>query len=113
MNVFGIGTLELLVILLVAFIALGPGKTVEVARTIGKMAREARRTFTDIMDAASVDERSARPRDDSRPPASPARPDDPVPAPPHLAAQGDPPDNPSAGQAPDQRQSDQRQADPR
>jgi Sec-independent protein translocase protein TatA len=39
-NFFGIGTLELLVILLVAFVALGPGKTVEVARTIGKMARE-------------------------------------------------------------------------
>ena len=39
MNVFGIGGLELLVILLVAFVALGPGKTVEVARTIGRMAR--------------------------------------------------------------------------
>jgi len=71
-NVFGIGTLELLVILAVAFIALGPGKTVEVARTIGKMAREARRTFTDIMDAASVDERADRPRENSAPTAPPS-----------------------------------------
>ena len=89
MNVFGIGTLELLVILAVAFIALGPGKTVEVARTIGKMAREARRTFTDIMDAASLDERAERPRENPAPPPPPSPPTDPVAAPPHLAAQSD------------------------
>lgn len=89
MNFFGIGTLELLVILAVAFIALGPGKTVELARTIGKMAREARRTFTDIMDAASVDERSDRRREDPAPPPPPAPPTDPIPTPPHLAAQSD------------------------
>ena len=104
MNVFGIGTLELVVILAVAFIALGPGKTVEVARTIGKMAREARRTFTDIMDAASVDERGGRPRENSGPTAPPSPPTDPVPTPPHLAAQSDATDNPP---------SDPRQADAR
>ena len=100
MNVFGIGTLELLVILAVAFIALGPGKTVEVARTIGKMAREARRTFTDIMDAASVDERADRPRENPPQPPPPSPPTDPVPSPPHLATQTDitegrPPSQPS------------------
>ena len=100
MNFFGIGTLELLVILLVAFIALGPGKTVEVARTIGKMAREARRTFTDIMDAASVDERDGRAREN---PAPPSPPSDPVPPPPHLAAQNDTSDNRPASQPSDQR----------
>ena len=57
MNFFGIGTLELLVILVVAFVALGPGKTVEVARTIGKITREARRTFTEITDAVSLEDR--------------------------------------------------------
>ena len=83
MNVFGIGTLELLVILLVAFIALGPGKTVEVARTIGRMAREARRTFTDIMDAASVteDETGPRPRRADAPAQPPS---EPLPLPTHL-----------------------------
>ncbi len=88
MNVFGIGTMELLVILLVAFVALGPGKTMEVARTIGRMTREARRTFTDIMDAASVTERdvdSARRQTDATPPsAAPQPPTDPLPMPSHL-----------------------------
>ena len=100
MNFFGIGTLELLVILAVAFIALGPGKTVEVARTIGKMAREARRTFTDIMDAASVEERGGRARENPAPPTPPSPPTDPVPPPPHLAAQNDASDDRPASSPP-------------
>ena len=103
MNFFGIGTLEVLVILTVALIALGPGKTVEVARTIGKMAREARRTFTDIMDAASLDERADTPRENSAPTPQPGPPTDPVASPPHLSAQSDPPDKPPASQPTDQR----------
>ena len=98
MNVFGIGGLELLVILLVAFVALGPGKTVEVARTIGRMAREARRTFTDIMDAASLsdtdtgtrrDQASSNPGGVRRSPAQP--PSDPLPMPSHLRQSTDEP----------------------
>ena len=103
MNFFGIGTLELLVILTVAMIALGPGKTVEVARTIGKMAREARRTFTEIMDAASVDERANNASSNPGPTAPPSPPADPVPTPPHLAAQNKSPDNPPVSEPPDQR----------
>ena len=100
MNVFGIGTPELLVILLVAFIALGPGKTIEVARTIGRMTREARRAFTDIMDAASVpDEPAGSPRrqppDASGAPDAPAQPpSEPLPLPTHLQEPGTAPDNP-------------------
>ena len=95
MNVFGIGGLELLVILLVAFVALGPGKTVEVARTIGRMTREARRTFTDIMDAASLSDTDTGTRRDqtgastgSETPSQP--PTDPLPMPPHLREPADP-----------------------
>lgn len=91
MNVFGIGSLELLVILLVAFVALGPGKTVEVARTIGRMAREARRTFNDIMDAASLSDNDvSAPRDQANPnrgsgaPSRTQPPSDPLPMPSHL-----------------------------
>ena len=96
MNVFGIGGLELLVILLVAFVALGPGKTVEVARTIGRMAREARRTFADIVDAASLsddDAGSRRSQPDSNPGAAPPTqpPTDPLPMPPHLSDVSDAP----------------------
>lgn len=54
MNIFGIGTMELGVILLVAIIALGPGKTMETARTLGRIMREARRAFTEVMDAAAL-----------------------------------------------------------
>ena len=54
MNIFGIGTMELAVILLVAIIALGPGKTMETARTLGRIVREARRAFTEVMDAAAL-----------------------------------------------------------
>ena len=103
MNFFGIGTLEVLVILTVALIALGPGKTVEVARTIGKMAREARRAFTEIVDAASVDERAGAARENPGPTPQPGPPADPVASPPHLAAQHDPPDKPPASQPSDQR----------
>ena len=86
-NFFGIGTLELLVILVVAFIALGPAKTIDLARTIGRMTREARRTFNEIADAASLDgrgdSRDTAPR--PQPPASSTS--DPVSAPPHLSDQ--------------------------
>lgn len=89
MNVFGIGGLELLVILLVAFVALGPGKTVDAAKTIGRMAREARRTFTDIMDAASLsDDDPGNRRRQANPPSASGNPNqppcDPLPMPPHL-----------------------------
>lgn len=89
MNVFGIGGLELLVILLVAFVALGPGKTVEVARTIGRMTREARRTFADIMDAASLSDddvgtRRDRPNPNAGSSAPAQPPSDPLPMPSHL-----------------------------
>lgn len=100
MNVFGIGTLELVVILVVAFIALGPGKTIEVARTIGRMTREARRAFTDIMDAASVPDQPAsstrrQPPESSRAPDAPAQPpSEPLPLPTHLQEPASAPDNP-------------------
>lgn len=88
MNVFGIGPLELLVIMLVAFIALGPGKTMEAARTIGRMVREARRAFTDIMEAASFDDAAAKGRKGpGQGPAPTAPPSAPLPPPPHLREQ--------------------------
>lgn len=89
MNVFGIGGLELLVILLVAFVALGPGKTIDAARTIGRVVGEARRTFSDIMDAASLsDDDSGRRRGPTNAPSggdTPTQPpSDPLPMPSHL-----------------------------
>lgn len=96
MNIFGIGTLELAVIFLVAIIALGPGKTMETARTIGRIVREARRTFTEVMDAASAgdgDGGRRRGNNDDRDDASAGGtvkpPAVPLESPAHLAGQGD------------------------
>ena len=103
MNFFGIGALEILVILLVAFVALGPGKTVEVARTIGRITREARRTFTDIMDAANPVETAPNRRDTETAARNTAPPDDPLPPPPHLAEQTQEPSGISDSAASSQR----------
>ena len=48
MNILGMGSLEVLAVLLVAFIFLGPDRMVEAARFLGKMAREARRLTAEL-----------------------------------------------------------------
>lgn len=62
MNFLGMGLPEMVVILLVAFLALGPGKSIEMARTAGKLVRDLRRTFDEVVTAVNLDddERSSR-----------------------------------------------------
>ena len=66
MNFMGMGVMEIAVILLVAFLGLGPNKSIDMARTAGKMVRDLRRSFADI--AAAVDlehlDQPASPRKD-------------------------------------------------
>ena len=56
MNFLGIGPTELLIVALVAFIFLGPARMVEVARSLGKVVREVRRTTSDLPSLLSLDE---------------------------------------------------------
>ena len=55
MNFMGMGMMELAVVFLIAFIVLGPNKSIEMARTAGKVVREVRRTLRDVASAASLE----------------------------------------------------------
>lgn len=56
MDFLGIGPTELLVIVLVAFLFLGPTRMVEVARSLGRIVQEVRRTTSDLSSLMSLDE---------------------------------------------------------
>ena len=85
MNFMGMGIPEVGVILLVAFLVLGPGRTIDMARNAGKMLGDLRRTFNDVTSAVSVETdqsgaaqgRNQSPRVDV-PPGVPMRPDTPA-----------------------------------
>jgi TatA/E family protein of Tat protein translocase len=50
-----IGAPELIIILIIALVVLGPGKLPDVAQSLGKSVREFRKAATDLTDAASLD----------------------------------------------------------
>ena len=52
---FGIGMTELIIILAVALIIIGPKKLPELARTLGKGLAEFRRATSDLKDSISLD----------------------------------------------------------
>ena len=74
---FGIGMPELVVILVVALVVLGPARLPELARTLGKAMAEFRRQSSDIMDEFQQqvrleDEAKRRPAKSKTPPPSPS-----------------------------------------
>ena len=94
MNFMGIGFMELVVILLVAFLVVGPGRSIEMARRTGKVLGDLRRSFTDVTDAITVEERQ-RAHSQQPPPGVPSRPEmpDEEPVPPASPPKADtPPD---------------------
>ncbi len=60
MSILGMGPLEVLLVLLLAFILLGPQRMVDAARMLGKASREMRR-LADELPSFSLDEEPARP----------------------------------------------------
>lgn len=58
---FGIGMQELLLIFVVAMIVLGPKKLPELAKTLGRAAREFRKASNDLKQAIGLDETESAP----------------------------------------------------
>lgn len=76
MNFFGVGFLELAVVFLVAFLVMGPGKSLELARTAGKLVGELRRALNEMTAAVNLDPEN--PGGAAAPPANrPAQPPEP------------------------------------
>ena len=69
MNVFGIGSFELIVVLIVGFLALGPSRSIDTARTVGKTWRDLRDSFNEVISAVNLDrvERETKANSSSKP----------------------------------------------
>lgn len=61
MSILGMGTMEIMVVLLSAFILLGPQRMMDAARMLGKAARELR-NFTESLPQLTLDEELGEPR---------------------------------------------------
>lgn len=80
MDFLGMGPWEILLILIIAMIFLGPGKIVDFARTLGKWVRAIKRTGNDFTAAVTREVEKI----EKEPPPSP--PKEAKPAPPQLTA---------------------------
>jgi sec-independent protein translocase protein TatA len=70
---FGIGPFELIVVLVIALLVLGPGKLPDVGSALGKSIREFRKAASDIEDATKVDTAPPPAAGAPAPPATPAQ----------------------------------------
>jgi sec-independent protein translocase protein TatA len=83
-----IGPVELIIILVIALLILGPGRLPDVGSALGKSIREFRKAATDVQDAVKVDPTASAPA--PAPSAPAAAPAPPPPAPNTLAAPAEP-----------------------
>jgi sec-independent protein translocase protein TatA len=74
MGLPNIGPMELIIVLVIALLILGPGKLPEVGSAFGKTIREFRKAASDVQESTSL---SAKPATE---PAAAARPVEPAPA---------------------------------
>jgi len=89
-----IGPGELILILIIALVVLGPGKLPDVAASLGKSVREFRKAATDVTDAAKLDAPAPAP-------AAPTAPQGEAAPPPAAAAPLPPPAGEPAAPASD------------
>ena len=62
MNLFGIGPLELLFVIMLALLVLGPNRMVDAAQTLGKYIREFQRATSEIPRILSLDDEISPPQ---------------------------------------------------
>jgi sec-independent protein translocase protein TatA len=85
------GPLELVIILVIALLILGPGKLPDVGAALGKSIREFRKASTDVQDAVKVNvDTSPLPTPVSSAPAAQATPADQTPPAPTTTTTSDP-----------------------
>ena len=56
MNIMGMGIVELAVIFLVSFLVLGPSKSIDMAKTLGKVIRDLKSAMADMTSAIDVNQ---------------------------------------------------------
>ena len=71
MNFFGIGPLELIFVLVLALLVLGPNRMVDAARTLGKYVRELQRATSELPRLISLDDEPSPPQSTSGKPPDP------------------------------------------
>ena len=79
---FNVGPLELIIVLAIALLVIGPRRLPEMGNAVGKTIREFRKASTEMTDAATL-EPETKPAAAAAPPAAPAEPAaaaEPVPA---------------------------------
>jgi len=54
LNLFGMGMTEIAIIFLVAFLALGPNRSIDMARTLGRVLGEIKRTVNEVIAATNI-----------------------------------------------------------
>lgn len=70
---FGIGPQELVVILVIGLLVLGPKRLPEIARSLGKGLAEFRRASSDLRQSIALEDTPQRPAPPPRPPAQTAQ----------------------------------------
>ena len=78
MNLFGMGFLELAVIFLVTFLVMGPAKTIQMARSTGKLLGDIRKSVNDMSAAVNLNTENPVSSVNPNPPKAPEPPPTPT-----------------------------------
>ena len=95
MNIMGMGIMELGVVMVIAFLVLGPSRSIDMARSAGKLIGDLRRSFNEVMEAVNLEQEQEKGPSGRVPvdhPEGPAGPED------GLPPDKQPPDKPPPGQ---------------